>query len=152
MSGYYNRPWQWEHIRRNSGFIVQCPCTTCHGVCESLLCGCAVGSTDDPFIPVCPGTIVSAFSVVRLSNIAWSTDLSDRRASMLQIAEMRHVAEQLRSEYTEFCDRKYAALFACTCGRFVANVRVWLQSLHGGNDAGGCGCYRGQERSVHCCF
>ena len=32
-SGYYNRPWQWQLIKDNSGFIVQ------------------FGSTDDPFIP-----------------------------------------------------------------------------------------------------
>lgn len=32
-SGYYNRPWEWEKIKENTGFIVQ------------------FGSTDDPFIP-----------------------------------------------------------------------------------------------------
>jgi predicted alpha/beta hydrolase family esterase len=32
-SGYFNRPWQWELIKQNSGFIIQ------------------YGSTDDPFLP-----------------------------------------------------------------------------------------------------
>ncbi|KAF6256181.1 Alpha/Beta hydrolase protein [Scenedesmus sp. NREL 46B-D3] len=32
-SGYFSRPWQWETIRRNAGFIVQ------------------FGSSDDPFLP-----------------------------------------------------------------------------------------------------
>jgi len=32
-SGYFNRPWQWDKIRQNAGFIVQ------------------FGSSDDPFLP-----------------------------------------------------------------------------------------------------
>jgi hypothetical protein len=32
-SGYFNRPWQWQAIQDNAGFIVQ------------------FGSTDDPFLP-----------------------------------------------------------------------------------------------------
>lgn len=32
-SGYFNRPWQWDKIKANAGFIVQ------------------FGSTDDPFLP-----------------------------------------------------------------------------------------------------
>lgn len=32
-SGYFNRPWQWQAIRGNSGFILQ------------------FGSSDDPFLP-----------------------------------------------------------------------------------------------------
>ena len=33
LSGYFDRPWKWDAIKKNSGFIVQ------------------FGSTDDPFIP-----------------------------------------------------------------------------------------------------
>lgn len=33
ISGYYNRPWQWEQIRQNTKWIIQ------------------FGSMDDPFIP-----------------------------------------------------------------------------------------------------
>ena len=33
ISGYYNRPWQWEQIKQNTQWIIQ------------------FGSTDDPFIP-----------------------------------------------------------------------------------------------------
>lgn len=33
MSGYFDRPWDWEKIKKNAGFIVQ------------------FGSTDDPFVP-----------------------------------------------------------------------------------------------------
>jgi hypothetical protein len=32
-SGYFNRPWEWDKIRSNAGFVVQ------------------FGSTDDPFLP-----------------------------------------------------------------------------------------------------
>lgn len=32
-SGYFNRPWQWDKIKKNAGFIVQ------------------FGSSDDPFLP-----------------------------------------------------------------------------------------------------
>jgi uncharacterized protein len=35
QSGYFDRPWQWETIRNNVGFIVQ------------------FGSDDDPFLPWC---------------------------------------------------------------------------------------------------
>lgn len=33
LSGYFNRPWQWDKIKENVGFVVQ------------------FGSTDDPFLP-----------------------------------------------------------------------------------------------------
>lgn len=54
ISGYYNRPWEWERIRANCQWIVQ------------------FHSTDDPFIPV---------------------------------AEARHVAKNLQSEYIEHTKR-----------------------------------------------
>jgi predicted alpha/beta hydrolase family esterase len=34
ISGYYNRPWKWDAIRNNCGFIIQ------------------LHSKDDPFIPI----------------------------------------------------------------------------------------------------
>ena len=56
ISGYYSRPWLWEQIKANAGWIVQ------------------FHSCDDPFIPV---------------------------------AESRHVAKHLGTEYFEFQGRSH---------------------------------------------
>lgn len=40
QSGYYNRPWEWENIKKNQQWIVQ------------------FSSTDDPFIPIVEGRFV----------------------------------------------------------------------------------------------
>lgn len=70
-SGYFNRPWAWDKIRANAGFIVQVAAgftggggaAACVGACKEwslqnappptspLLPPPQFGSTDDPFLP-----------------------------------------------------------------------------------------------------